>query len=31
MLDTMKRELGAAMAMAGRTRIAAIDRTVLDR
>ena len=31
MLDTMKRELAAAMAMAGRTRIANIDRTVLDR
>ena len=31
MLETMKRELAAAMAMAGRTRIAAIDRTVLDR
>jgi len=31
MLDTMKRELAAAMAMAGRTSIAAIDRTVLDR
>jgi L-lactate dehydrogenase (cytochrome) len=31
MLDTMKRELAAAMAMAGRTSIAAIDRSVLDR
>jgi len=31
MLDTMKRELAAAMAMAGRTRISAIDRSVLDR
>ena len=31
MLDTMKRELAAAMAMAGRTRIADVDRTVLDR
>jgi L-lactate dehydrogenase (cytochrome) len=31
MLDTMKRELAAAMAMAGRTRIANVDRTVLDR
>jgi L-lactate dehydrogenase (cytochrome) len=31
MLDTMQRELAAAMAMAGRTRISAIDRTVLDR
>jgi L-lactate dehydrogenase (cytochrome) len=31
MLDRMKRELGAAMAMAGRTRIASIDRSVLDR
>lgn len=30
MLATLKRELAAAMAMAGRTRIAAIDRTVLD-
>jgi L-lactate dehydrogenase (cytochrome) len=31
MLETMQRELAAAMAMAGRTSIAAIDRTVLDR
>jgi isopentenyl diphosphate isomerase/L-lactate dehydrogenase-like FMN-dependent dehydrogenase len=31
MLDRMKRELTAAMAMAGRTSIASIDRTVLDR
>jgi L-lactate dehydrogenase (cytochrome) len=31
MLDRVKRELAAAMAMAGRPSIAAIDRTVLDR
>jgi L-lactate dehydrogenase (cytochrome) len=31
MLDRIRRELAAAMAMAGRTSIAAIDRTVLDR
>jgi L-lactate dehydrogenase (cytochrome) len=31
MLDTMKRELAAAMAMAGRTRIADVDRSILDR
>ena len=31
MLWTMQRELSAAMAMAGRTRIADVDRTILDR
>jgi L-lactate dehydrogenase (cytochrome) len=31
MLETVQRELAAAMAMAGRTSVAAIDRTVLDR
>ncbi len=31
MLDRVKRELATAMAMAGRTSIASIDRTVLDR